>query len=344
MTFCEVHPQGSEGWLKPRAGKIKASVCAAYEGIHPYMSVQDLVRQEVRAILGAESEFQTNAAVEHGSMMEEYARVKLEEIKRYRVEENGLVIHQEHKFLAASPDGLVGIEGGCEFKCPFPKWTKAPYSVFDEKRIMYLWQCHMVMEVCDLDWCDFMCYLATDPQAEGQWHIDRVQRNWDWLDEELDGRLLPEPSKGKVTRLDLYKAWYDFIQEEAADPVRAQKHLDPLVPDYEEIEDAQLTELADVQGKINEIEVLNHTALAELEELKSHRDSLKKELVKKYERSITNGWVSIQVIQKTPPVDYRRAFEFLGGEQALLEKDSSLDTFRRTNNSLQSSIKTIGDD
>ena len=69
------------------------------------------------------------------------------------------------------------------------------------------------------------------------WHIDRVQRNWDWLDEELDGRLLPEPSKGKVTRLDLYKAWYDFIQEEAADPVRAQKHLDPLVPDYEEIEE-----------------------------------------------------------------------------------------------------------
>jgi len=339
-----MHPQGSEGWLKARAGLIKASICAAYENKHPYMKVEDVVRQEVRALLGAGSEFQTNAAVEHGSMMEDYARVKLEQIQRYKVDETGLVVHSKYPFLAASPDGLIGIEGCAEFKCPYPKWTKAPYSVFDEKRIMYLWQCHMVMEVCDLDWCDFMCYLATDPQAEGQWHIDRVERDWDWLDEELEGRLLPTPKKGSVTRLDLFKAWYDFIQAEAADPERAQKHLDPIKPDYEEIQDDQMSELADIQGKINEIEVMNYQALQDLDHLRAIRDSLKKELVKKYERSITNGFVSIQVIKKTPPVDFRGAFEFLGGEQALLEKDSSIDEWRRQSNSLQSSIKSIGDD
>lgn len=337
-----MHEQGSPEWLKQRAGLIKASTCLVWEGIHPFMKVEDAVRQEVRAILGAESEFTGNAATDHGHMMEEYGRKKLEEVQRYTVDETGLVVHAKHPFLAASPDGLVSFDGAIEIKCPY--YAKAPYSVFDESKRMYLHQCYMVMEVCDLDWCDFICYLAKDPASEGQWHIDRVQRNWDFLDEELPGRLMPEQQKGTVTRLQLFKAWYDFIQAEAADPERAQKHLDPIKPEYEEIEDDQLSALADVQGKINEIEVLNYQALDTLEALRAERDALKKELVKKYSRSITNGFISIQVIQKTPPVDYRRAFEFLGGEQALIEKDSSLDTFRRANNSLQSSIKSIGDD
>ena len=49
--------QGSPEWHAARAGKIKASVCAAFEGKHPYMKPEDLVRQEVRALAGAESEF-----------------------------------------------------------------------------------------------------------------------------------------------------------------------------------------------------------------------------------------------------------------------------------------------
>lgn len=336
-----MHPQGSEGWHRARAGKIKASTCIVWEHMHPHMSVQEAVRQEVRAILGAESEFVTNPAVEHGHKMEDYGRIKLEEINRYKVDETGLVVHSEHSFLAASPDGLVGITGGIEIKCPY--YAKKPYSVFEDSKIMYLWQCYMVMEVCDLDWMDFICYLIKSPTDEGQWHIDRVERNWDFLDEELPGRMLPAPSKGTVTRLELYKAWHDFIQEEAADPERAQKHLDPIKPDFEEVEDSDLSLLAEVQGKIHDIEVMNYQTLGDLDALKQERDALKKELVKKYSRSITNGNISIQVIQKTPPVDYRRAFDFLGGEQALLEKDSSLDTFRRANNSLQSSIK-FGED
>ena len=45
--------QGSPEWHAARAGKIKASVCAALEGKHPYMKAADLVRQEVRALAGA---------------------------------------------------------------------------------------------------------------------------------------------------------------------------------------------------------------------------------------------------------------------------------------------------
>ena len=78
----------------------------------------------------------------------------------------------------------------------FPKWTKAPYSVLTRSESCTCgsatWSWRSVISIGVT-----MCYLKI--QAEGQWHIDRVERNWNWLDEELDGRLLPELSKGKVT-------------------------------------------------------------------------------------------------------------------------------------------------
>ena len=72
--------QGSPEWHALRAGKIKGSVCAAYEGKHPYQKPADLVRQEVRALSGASSEFTMVPAVAHGSMMEDYARIFLEKL------------------------------------------------------------------------------------------------------------------------------------------------------------------------------------------------------------------------------------------------------------------------
>ena len=106
--------QGSPEWHAARAGKIKGSVCAAYEGKHKYMKPADLVRQEVRALSGAASEFTMVPAVAHGSNMEEHARVFLEKLQGYTVEETGLVVHPKYDFLAASPDGLIGLDGCAE--------------------------------------------------------------------------------------------------------------------------------------------------------------------------------------------------------------------------------------
>lgn len=333
--------QGSPEWHLARAGKIKASVCAALEGKHPYMKPQDLVRQEVRALAGAESEFIMVPAVAHGQMMEDVARVFLEKLQDYRVEETGLVIHPKYDFIAASPDGLVGLDGCVEIKCPYPKYTKEPYSIFSPKRSMYLMQVYMQMEVLDVDWCDFICYLAPNETHEPQYTLERVERKEDFLTEKLSRKYLPQPEKGTISRLDLYQAWHRYIQSQHDHEDTHQEHVKTVVKDdFETITtDDDLNHLSQVQSRISNIKSRIIDELDAIDVLSKTSEQLKKIIAEKYEGSVSNGSTLIKIINKTPPIDYRQAFEFLGGEEAVLEKDEQLDSFRRTTGSRQISIQ-----
>ena len=331
--------QGSPEWHAARAGKIKGSVCAAYEGKHKYMKPADLVRQEVRALSGASSEFTMVPAVAHGSHMEEHARVFLEKLQGYTVEETGLVVHPKYDFLAASPDGLVNLDGCCEFKCPYPKYTKTPYSVYDKP--MYLMQVYMQMEVLDVDWCDFLCYLATSPTSEPQYTLERIERKEDFLTELLSRKYLPQADKGTISRLDLYHAWYRHIQAQYDHEETRLEHCAPLAKDdFDTVtNDEDLNNLSKVQGRILMIKGRISEELKALEVLGKSSDDLKKIIGEKYESSVSNGQTLIKIIKKNPPIDYRSAFEFLGGEEAVLEKNEQLESFRRTTGSKQISIR-----
>ena len=331
--------QGSPEWHAARAGKIKGSVCAAYEGKHKYMKPADLVRQEVRALSGAASEFTMVPAVAHGSNMEEHARVFLEKLQGYTVEETGLVVHPKYDFLAASPDGLVNLDGCCEFKCPYPKYTKTPYSVYDKP--MYLMQVYMQMEVLDVDWCDFLCYLATSPTSEPQYTLERIERKEDFLTELLSRKYLPQADKGTISRLDLYHAWYRHIQAQYDHEETRLEHCSPLAKDdFDTVtNDEDLNNLSKVQGRILMIKGRITEELKALEVLGKSSEDLKKIIGEKYESSVSNGQTLIKIIKKNPPIDYRSAFEFLGGEEAVLEKNEQLESFRRTTGSKQISIR-----
>ena len=331
--------QGSPEWHAARAGKIKGSVCAAYEGKHKYMKPADLVRQEVRALSGAASEFTMVPAVAHGSNMEEHARVFLEKLQGYTVEETGLVVHPKYDFLAASPDGLVNLDGCCEFKCPYPKYTKTPYSVYDKP--MYLMQVYMQMEVLDVDWCDFLCYLATSPTSEPQYTLERIERKEDFLTELLSRKYLPQADKGTISRLDLYHVWYRHIQSQFEHEESRLEHCASLKKDdFDTVtNDEDLNNLSKVQGRILIIKGRISEELKALDVLGKSSDDLKKIIGEKYESSVSNGQTLIKIITKNPPIDYKRAFEFLGGEEAVLEKDEQMESFRRTTGSKQISIR-----
>lgn len=333
--------QGSPEWHQARAGKIKASVCAALEGKHPYMKPQDLVRQEVRALAGAESEFVMVPAVAHGQMMEDHARIFLEGIKGYRVRETGLVVHRDYDFIAASPDGLVNLDGAVEIKCPYPHYTKAPYSIFDKKRSMYLMQVYMQMEVLDVDWCDFICYLAKNETIEPQYILERVERKEDFLTELLSRKYMPQPEKGTVSRLDLYRAWHNHIKAQYEYEDTRAVHLNqPAKDDFETvIGDGDLNELTRLQERIAYLRDQNADVLSSLDALTKSSDDLKKIIGDKYEGSVSNGSTLVKIIHKNPPIDYRQAFEFLGGEEAVLEKDEQLESFRRSTGAKQIQIK-----
>jgi len=332
--------QGSPEWHKARAGKIKASVCAALEGKHKYMKAPDLVRQEVRALAGAESEFKMVPAVAHGQMMEDTARIFLEKTQGYTVEETGLVVHPKHDFLAASPDGLVGLEGCIEIKCPYPQYTKTPYSVFDKAKSVYLWQVHMQMEVLDVEWCDFICYLAKNETHEPQFLIERVERNQDFLTEAVSRKYMPQPEKGTIARLDLYHAWYRWIQEQHRDPVTRKLHCDPIEAESADYitDDDDLNSLTKIQNRIHEVKDRIGDELEILDILAENATQLKKDIAERYKGSVSNGKTTVKIINKTPPIDYRKAFEFLGGEDEVLNQDESIDSFRRTTGARQVTI------
>ena len=110
--------------------------------------------------------------------------------------------------------------------------------------------------------------------------------------------------------------------------------------DFEPITtDDDLNHLSQVQSRINNIKSRIIDELDAIDVLSKTSEQLKKIIAEKYEGSVSNGSTLIKIINKTPPIDYRQAFEFLGGEEAVLEKDEQLDSFRRTTGSRQISIQ-----
>lgn len=324
--------QGSAEWLEQRRGKISGTAVGVLENCNPYQKQEDLLRSMVRDLAGAPSEFTMVPAVEHGQVMEPVAKQWYEKSFNVTVDETDFVVHPMYEFLGASPDGLVGLDGAIEIKCPYPRFTKAPYSVFDEKKKMYLRQCQLIMEVCQVDWLDFICYLAPHADAHPEHNIERLHRDDQWLHEELSGSLLPVPKTGTVPRIDLYAEWHEFIQAEHKSPKRRQAHLDDPPPVYEVVSGDAISVLSAAMTKCSELEAGISDTLTEIGALKKTIEAQKKIVANEYGRSVTDGLVQLQVIPHKPSFDYRKAFEALGGTDALLVADYDLNDFMSENN------------
>tara|TARA_R110000868_G_scaffold191629_2_gene435821 strand:- start:2840 stop:3865 length:1026 start_codon:yes stop_codon:yes gene_type:complete len=327
--------QGSPEWHEARRLPEPASAIAALTCDHPYLTIPKYIRQRVRQLARVESEFVMVPAVEHGQLMEDTARRFLEKLLNVKVRETGSVVHPEYEFLQASADGLVGLDACCEFKCPYPYYTKKPYSIFEKKRSMYLTQVYMQMECLDVDECHFICYLAKSKTAEPQHVYEKVLRPDNWLGELLDGKLLPTPSKGTVSRVDLYREWHEFILAEYEDEGRRKKHVQPLNTAKIVNNDTDFDLLTETQGKIDSLVEKMGDDLINLDGLKKSSDEIKKVLGARYKESISNGKTLVKVIHKTASVDYREAFKHINGEQVLLDQDESIDDFKRQSGMMQ---------
>lgn len=333
------HQQGGAKWRYIRAGQINCSPSAVWEGEHKYTTPAQVVRQEVRALvdtrtdLDAPDEFKMNAAVRWGRDTESTAVEWYEQHTGSTVEITGSVAHPEYPFLRGSPDGLIGLAGGLEVKCPFN--TDKTYSIWDEDKRMYLWQVRAVMEVFDLEWVDFLCYISPDI-----FHIDRVERKHGWLEEDVSGKYLPNPQPSTIRRIDLWHAWYNHIQNEFQDLELRAAHLAPLRAEAQFVnDDPDMDALDTAQRRISFLEGGIADTTAEIAALKKDCDKLKIVLADRYQHSITNRYWTVEVVEKTAPIDWKRVAEHLGGEEAILASGESLENFRRKNNRRQISIK-----
>jgi YqaJ-like viral recombinase domain len=181
--------QGTPEWMMARVGVPSGSkfadIMAKGGGVTraTYLTALALER-----ITGTREEFKTTFAMDQGTEREPFARAAYEAHTGRLVEEIGFCMH-DTLMVGVSPDGLVGLDGMTEYKCPMPK-THLEYLRLDQGKCpsAYKWQIQGQMWITDRAWCDFVSYNPDFP-ANAQMAIRRVKRD-DQMIKELETEVI----------------------------------------------------------------------------------------------------------------------------------------------------------
>jgi len=172
----EYAPQRSEEWLKLRGNMLTASDAATAIGVNPYEKPKDLILKKCGV-----KKFGGNSATLHGNKYEDEARdiycLRYNEIAH----EIGLRPHPEYTWLGGSPDGITESGKLLEIKCPLRRDIKPEVPVY------YMPQLQLLMEILNLDECDFIQYKPSDITwpAPAEFVVVNVPRNRQWFQDNL---------------------------------------------------------------------------------------------------------------------------------------------------------------
>jgi len=285
--------QKSDEWFKARVGVVTGSRVGAILGVNPYQKADDVLRDMVREYFGAEREFKGNAATDHGERMESVALEFYQRETGNNVEPTGFVKHDDFEWIGASPDGLIGLDGGLEIKCPY--WAKTPYSVHEKPS--YFAQCQLVMAVCDLDWMDFFCFIDED-----NFLLERIERKPEWF-----GESLPK-----------LEAFYARYVDAVSDPAKSESFLKTGLP---VISNTRTERMSDLFLQIKEVE-------ATIAPLKEEFDVLKKELGKEF-GSFQTDRIKVTRVEKKGAVDNTALYKDVGVDALLAAKGKTMDDYRK---------------
>lgn len=177
--------QRTDEWFAARCGKVTASA------LHKVMAKTKTGWGADRAnyaaqlvterLTGRPADSFSNAAMQWGIDTEAQARAAY----AFHVDENpveiGFLDHPQIVWSGASPDGLVGLGGMLEIKCPN---TATHIATLDGAPIdrKYLYQMQWQMACAEREWCDFVSFDPRLPAAM-QLHIRRVERDAELLAE-----------------------------------------------------------------------------------------------------------------------------------------------------------------
>jgi putative phage-type endonuclease len=151
--------QGSQEWRLLRAGNATASrigdiIAKTKSGYST--SRENYLTELVIERFGVLSEGFTNAAMEHGTETEPFARATYEAVNGVMVDQIDYVPHPLIKNAGASPDGIVD-DGLIEIKCPNSK-THFEYLLANEVPNKYKPQMAWQMACTGSNWCDFVSF------------------------------------------------------------------------------------------------------------------------------------------------------------------------------------------
>ena len=169
--------QRSDAWHEIRLGKATASRIADIiaKTKSGYSTSRDnyMAQLVCERLTGQKGESFTNAAMQHGTDTEPLARSAYEAHADVMVEEVAFVQHPKIEMAGASPDGLVGLFGMLEIKCPNTA-THIEALLTETVPTKYITQMQWQMACAQRQWCD---YVSFDPRIRQdlQLFVKRVE-------------------------------------------------------------------------------------------------------------------------------------------------------------------------
>jgi putative phage-type endonuclease len=169
--------QGTPEWFAARLGNVTASRVA--DVIAKTKSGYSASRENYMAQLicermtGTVAESYTNAAMAWGTETEPLARAAYESYADVLVDEVGYIAHPTIERAGASPDGLIGLFGLLEIKCPNTA-THIDTLISEQVPTKYITQMQWQMSCTGRTWADFVSF---DPRLPSglQMFVKRVE-------------------------------------------------------------------------------------------------------------------------------------------------------------------------
>jgi len=169
--------QRSDAWFTARMGKVTASrvadVIAKTKSGYSASRDNYMAQLICERLTGQQGESFTNAAMTWGTETEPLARSAFEAYADVMVEEVGFVPHPTIEMSGASPDGLVGLFGMLEIKCPNTA-THIDTLLTQTVPGKYITQMQWQMRCCERQWCEFVSFDPRLPQ-DLQLFVKRVE-------------------------------------------------------------------------------------------------------------------------------------------------------------------------
>lgn len=195
--------QRTEEWFAARLGKVTASrvadVIAKTKSGYSASRDNYMAQLICERLTNTQGESFTNAAMQWGTETEPLARSAYE-AHAEMVEEVGFVQHPKIEQAGASPDGLVGLFGMLEIKCPNTA-THIDTLLSQIVPTKYITQMQWQMRCCERQWCDFVSFDPRLPQ-DLQLFVKRIDFDAAYvatLEEEVN--LFLKELDDKVTKL-----------------------------------------------------------------------------------------------------------------------------------------------
>lgn len=182
MNDLQIYPdleQGSDEWLAARCGLVTASTIGKLLTSTLKVADNDTSRALTETLIaervtGHVDYVHPTFDMQRGTLDEPLAR-DLYRTEYAPVEEIGFAVRTIGKHrIGASPDGLVGKEGGIEIKSRKPR-VQLRTTLTDRVPTENLAQIHACMLVLDRDWWDYVSYSGGWPL-----HVIRVHRDERW--------------------------------------------------------------------------------------------------------------------------------------------------------------------